>query len=71
MNNLDIMDIDIELAEGTAFDEVKKVEELKKKLSADITSAIGISANIRLVSSGSIKRSEGKAVRVTDNRKFE
>lgn len=71
VNNLDIMDIDIELAEGTAFDEVKKVEELKKKLSADITSAIGISANIRLVSSGSIKRSEGKAVRVTDNRKFE
>lgn len=68
INNLDIMEIEIELAEGVAFDEVKKIEELKRKLTQDIGSAIGISARIKLVSNGSIKRSEGKAVRVTDKR---
>ncbi|MDD4316281.1 MAG: phenylacetate--CoA ligase, partial [Clostridia bacterium] len=70
INNLDTMQIDIELADSVAFDEVKKVESLKKRLAAEINSAIGISAEIRLVSSGSIKRSEGKAQRVTDKRKF-
>lgn len=70
INNLDTMQIDIELAESVEFDEVKKVESLKKQLAADINSAIGISAEIRLVSSGSIKRSEGKAQRVTDKRKL-
>jgi phenylacetate-CoA ligase len=70
INNLDTMDIDIELAEGVAFDEVKNVEALKKRLTAEINSAIGVGANIHLVSSGSIRRSEGKAVRVTDKRKL-
>lgn len=70
INNLDTMAIDIELADDVAFDEVKNVQELKKRLASDINSAIGISADIRLVSSGSIKRSEGKAQRVTDNRKL-
>lgn len=68
INNLDTMQIDVELADCVAFDEVKKVESLKKRLAAEIASAIGVSANIRLVSSGSIKRSEGKAKRVEDKR---
>ncbi|HHU43493.1 MAG: phenylacetate--CoA ligase [Bacillota bacterium] len=70
VNNLDTMRIDIELAEGVAFDEVKKVESLTKRIANEINSAIGLNAEIRLVSSGSIERSMGKAKRVTDNRKF-
>lgn len=70
INNLDTMEIDIELADDVAFDEVKKVEDLKQRISAEIISAIGVSAKIKLVSSGSIARSEGKAKRVTDKRKL-
>ncbi len=69
VNNLDTMQIDIELADDIAFDEVKRVEELKQRISQEIISSIGVFAKIKLVSSGSITRSEGKAIRVTDKRK--
>ena len=65
-----MMSVEVELARGVAFDEVKVIEELTKKLTADIASAIGISAKVKLVSSGSLARSEGKAKLVTDNRKI-
>ncbi|MFA5449808.1 MAG: phenylacetate--CoA ligase [Clostridia bacterium] len=68
INNLDIMEIEIELDSSVAFDEIKTIEEVKRKLAADIASAIGVYANIKLVSCGSIARSEGKAKRVTDKR---
>lgn len=70
VNNLDTMTIEVELDRSVAFDEIKTVEALTKKLAGDIASAIGVSANVRLVSSGSIKRSEGKAQNVTDLRKL-
>ena len=70
INNLDTMTIEVELDRSVAFDEIKTVEALTKKLAGDIASAIGVSANVRLVSSGSIKRSEGKAQNVTDLRKL-
>lgn len=71
INNLDIMEIMLELSDSVKIDEVKTLEELKRKLSQDIASAIGVSAKVSLVSNGSIQRSEGKAKRVTDNRKFD
>lgn len=70
INNLDIMQIDVELERSVAFDEIKEIEALQKKVCADIASAIGVSAKVNLVSCGTIKRSEGKAVYVTDNRKI-
>ncbi|MDR3185241.1 MAG: phenylacetate--CoA ligase [Christensenellaceae bacterium] len=70
INNLDTMEIMVELRDDAQIDQIKEIEDIKKKLTSDITSAIGISANVRLVSGGSITRSEGKAKRVTDNRKY-
>lgn len=70
VNNLDIMTIEVELAEGAAFDKVSDVEKLSKKLNDDIASAIGVSASVKIVSHGSVARSEGKAKLVTDNRKI-
>lgn len=70
VNNLDMMKIDVELSPDVNFDEVKVIENIRKKVTNEIASAIGITANINLVSSGSLKRSEGKAVRITDNRKY-
>lgn len=46
------------------------VEEIRKKLAADMASALSVSAKITLVSPGTVARSEGKAKRITDNRKL-
>ncbi len=68
INNLDIMELEVELSNDAHFDVIDDIEKMKKTLSADIASAIGISAKIKLVSEGSVARSEGKAKRVTDRR---
>jgi phenylacetate-CoA ligase len=45
-----------------------KDEEIKKNLAHHIKSFIGISTKIEVLEPGAIPRSQGKAVRVTDNR---
>ncbi len=67
-NNLDTLEIKVELNEQFWTDEMKVIENLKKKISHSITSQLGISATIKLVEPHSIERSQGKAVRVIDNR---
>ena len=70
VNNLDTMEIVVELSPNVRLDEVAHVEEIRKKLAADMTSALSVSAKITLVSPGTITRSEGKAKRITDRRKM-
>ena len=70
VNNLDVMEIVVELSPNVALDEVAHVEEIRKKLAADMASALSVSAKITLVSPGTVARSEGKAKRITDNRKL-
>lgn len=61
-------EIDIELAGNLSPDRVSDLESIRKKVETEVNSYIGVSAKIRLCESGSIKRSEGKAVRVIDRR---
>ncbi|HHX48872.1 MAG TPA: phenylacetate--CoA ligase [Clostridiales bacterium] len=68
-NNLDKLTIEVELGPEIAFDEITVIQALTQKLDAAISSAIGIRAKVMLVSNGSLKRFEGKANRITDNRK--
>lgn len=69
VNNLDIMDIEIELTEKVAFDEVKLLQALTSKVASSVTSAIGVAANIKLVSSGTFKYIEGEKIKkVIDKR---
>ncbi len=70
VNNLDTMEIVVELSPKVKLDEVAQVEAIRKKLAADMTSALSVSAKITLVSPGTVARSEGKAKRITDNRKL-
>ena len=71
VNNLDTMDIEVELLPGVAFDEIKSVQLLTQKVHSVVTSAIGVSANIKLVSNGTFKYIEGEKVKkVKDNRKI-
>lgn len=69
-NNLDYMEIHIEMKRDLFADEVRKIEKLERNLEQDIYSALGVSANVKLVEPSSIQRSEGKAVRVVDRREI-
>jgi phenylacetate-CoA ligase len=70
VNNLDVLEIWVEV-EGQFFsDEIKKLENLQRKIQHNIESTLGISAMIKLVEPKTIERSEGKAKRVIDKRKI-
>jgi phenylacetate-CoA ligase len=43
---------------------------MEQKISSDIKEYLGVSAKVMFVEPKTITRSEGKAVRVIDNRKF-
>ena len=70
-NNLDTLEIQVEVDVKYYTDEVKGVEKLTKKISTVIQQALGVNAKIRLMGPNSLKRSEGKAVHVIDNRKLQ
>lgn len=67
-NNLDTLEVNVELDDHFWSDEVKTLENLKKRIQNNIASTLGLSAKVNLVEPNSIARSEGKAKRVIDNR---
>jgi len=69
-DNLDFMEVWVEMTPGLFSDEIKKIEDLERKIKHDIESVLGISAKVKLVEPKSIERSEGKAKRVIDKRKL-
>lgn len=71
VNNLDTLEIQVELDVNCYTDEIRGMERLTKRIGTVIQQALGISAKITLMSPGSLKRSEGKAVHVIDNRKYD
>ena len=68
VRNLDCMEIQIEMTRSFFSDSIKEIENLERKLNADVQSVLGISAKITLVEPRSLPRSEGKAKRVIDRR---
>lgn len=70
INNLDVITVKIEMSESMLSDSVRRVEEQENKLKAAMHDTLGISAKIKLVEPHSLPRSEGKAVRVIDNREI-
>ncbi len=69
-NNTDTLEVRVELAQGMFSDEVKHIEALRSDMESRLHSALGLSARVKLVEPNTIPRSEGKAVRVVDNRKL-
>jgi phenylacetate-CoA ligase len=70
IDNLDVLSVLVEVGEKLFSDEVKILQDEAKKISKNIKDYLGVSAKVTLVESKSIARSEGKAVRVVDNRKI-
>jgi phenylacetate-CoA ligase len=67
---MDDIEVMVEVNEKIFSDEVKVMNELSNRLRQRMQSVLGISAKITLVEPKTIKRSEGKAVRVVDKRKL-
>lgn len=68
--NLDKLTVNVELGEKAFTDEVKGLQQIEQKISKNIKDYLGVTARVKLVEPKAIARSEGKAVRVIDNRKI-
>jgi len=68
--NLDSMSVQVEVSEGLFSDEIRVLENLTKKIQADVKSLLGVTCKVKLVEPKTIQRSEGKAQRVIDKRKI-
>lgn len=66
---LDKLEIQVEVSDEIFSDEVRRLEELERKIHHEIESVLGISVQVKLVEPNTIPRSEGKAKRVIDKRK--
>ncbi len=71
VNHQDTLDILVEVEERFFSDEIRELENLKKKISHTVQQAIGLGARIKLVEPKTIERSMGKAVRVIDKRNLD
>ncbi|MEJ2155767.1 MAG: phenylacetate--CoA ligase [Desulfobacteraceae bacterium] len=68
--SLDVLTVMVEVGEKLFSDEVKRLQATEKSISKNIKELLGVSASVKLVEPKAIARSEGKAVRVIDNRKL-
>lgn len=68
VGNMDNLEIWVEVSEALFSDEIRKLEDLRRKIAHEVQSTLGLSAKIKLVEPKTIERSEGKAKRVLDKR---
>lgn len=68
--HLDELEVQVEASPALFSDEVKHIEEVKRNIESIVHSEIGLRVNVNLVEPRTLPRSEGKAVRVIDKRKF-
>jgi phenylacetate-CoA ligase len=70
VNNLDTLELKVEVDEAFFLDKISQLEALRKKIQDNLESSLGLGIKVTLVEPKMIQRSEGKAQRVIDNRKF-
>lgn len=68
--NLDTLKLMVEVQEQFFSDEIKALEALRRKITQNIQSTLGVSVDVKLVEPRTIERTAGKAKRVIDNRKI-
>ncbi len=69
-DNLDTLTVLLEVGENIFSDEVRHLQKRERQIAKNIKDYLGVSARVKLVEPKTIARSEGKAVRVIDNRKI-
>ena len=70
VKNTDTLEVQVEMTPEMFTDNMGEIAEMQKTLVDGLRSMLGISAKVTLVAPKTIARSEGKAVRVIDNRKI-
>ena len=70
VNNTDTLDVHVEMTPEMFTDNLGEISRRQRELVDGLKSMLGIKAKVTLVAPKSITRSEGKAVRVIDNRKI-
>jgi phenylacetate-CoA ligase len=70
INNLDTLELKVEVDEAFFQDKISQLEALRQKLQSNLESSLGLGIKVTLVEPKMIERSEGKAKRVIDKRKF-
>ncbi len=69
-DNLDTLLVQVEVDERIFSDEIKILQSLSHRIEKEIKDMLGVTCTVKLVEPKTIQRSEGKAVRVKDNRKL-
>ena len=69
IDNLDILEVWVEVNQAMFSDQIKRIEDIEKKIRKAIEITLGLSAKVKLVEPKTIERSEGKSKRVIDKRK--
>lgn len=70
LKSTDTLDVHVEMTPEMFTDNVGEIERRQKQLVDGLRAMLGLAAKVTLVAPKSIVRSEGKAVRVIDNRKI-
>jgi phenylacetate-CoA ligase len=70
INNLDTLELKVEVDEAFFLDKISQLEELRQRLQNNLENALGLTIKVTLVEPKIIERSEGKAKRVIDKRKY-
>ncbi|MBC8585706.1 phenylacetate--CoA ligase family protein [Youxingia wuxianensis] len=70
VNNSDRLEVQVEMTPEMFSDNLSEISNREKELVEAMKAMLGIYAEVRLVAPKTIARSEGKAVRVIDNRKL-
>ncbi len=65
---LDHLELQVETEPDFPFDEIRKIEDLKVRLLAELKSNLQVSVDVKIVEPKTIARSEGKAKRLIDMR---
>lgn len=68
VDNLDTIEVWVEVEDKFFSDEIRKLENLTKKIGYTLKQAIGLQVKVKLVEPRTLERTEGKAVRVVDKR---
>ena len=70
VRNTDTLDVRVEMTNEMFTDNLGEIDRRQKALVDSLRAMLGLTAKVTLVAPKSITRSEGKAVRVIDNRRI-
>jgi phenylacetate-CoA ligase len=70
VNNLDTLEVQVEVDEAFFLDKISQLEALRKKIQENLETALTLGVKVTLVEPKKLERSETKAKRVIDKRRF-